>query len=229
MIVSATGPGIPRPQASPTGLSASPRSETSFGQHADQRVVVHAVVLALELHDLVAAGVGPGDPHRVHRGVGAGRRHACHLDPAGQLAQELHGPDLVLRGQGEADAATHALADVVVDAVVGMPEEDGPIAHPQVDVLVAVEIPDAAALAAIDVDRAVAPGAEVGVGATGQRPDRPPVHRGLDVALQAGSGEFGGHDSSALLDRLVRAVIAAARGGWRRVERHGGVLRGRNA
>ena len=52
---------------------------------ADQRVVVDAVVLALELHDLLAAGVGPGDAHRVHRRLGARHGHARLVDPAGEL------------------------------------------------------------------------------------------------------------------------------------------------
>ena len=53
---------------------------------ADQRVVVDAVVLALELHDLLAAGVRPGDAHRVHRRLGAGHGHPRLVDPAGELA-----------------------------------------------------------------------------------------------------------------------------------------------
>ena len=197
MIVSATGPGMPRPQVRRTGLSASPRSATSFGQDADQGVVVDAVVLALELHDLVAARVGPRDAHGVHRRLGAGDGHAGHVDPAGQLAEELHRPDLVLGGQREADAAAHPLVDVVVDAVVAVTEDDRPVAHPQVDVLVAVQVPDAAALAAVDVDRVLAPGPEVRVGAAGQRLHRPVVHRELGVAVQRGRGRgFRGHGSS---------------------------------
>ena len=75
------------------------------GADADQRVVVDAVVLALELHDLLATGVRPGDAHRVHRRLGAGHGHPRHVDPARHLADELDGADLVLARQAEADAA----------------------------------------------------------------------------------------------------------------------------
>ena len=144
---------------------------------ADQRVVVDAVVLALELHDLLAAGVGAGDAHRVHRRLGARHGQARHVDPAGQLADELDRPDLVLARQAEADAAAHPLVDVVVDPRVAVPEDDRPIAHPQVDVLVAVVVPDQPALAAIDVDRVLAPRPEVRVRATGHVLERSLVHR----------------------------------------------------
>ena len=86
----------------------------------DQGVVVDAVVLALELHDLGAAGVAAGDAHRVHRRLGAGHGHPGLADPAGHLLDELHRLDLVLRGEGEADAAAHPLVDVVVDPRVAV-------------------------------------------------------------------------------------------------------------
>ena len=73
------------------------------------------------------------------------------------------------RREREADAPAHPLVDVVVDALVAVAEDDRPVAHPQVDELVAVDVPDAAALAPIDVDRVLAPGPEVRVGAAGQR------------------------------------------------------------
>ena len=101
------------------------------------------------------------------------------------------------RGQREADALAHPLVDVVVDALVAVAEDDRAVAHPQVDELVAIDVPDVAALATIDVDRVVAPGAEVRVGATGQRPQGARVHRGLGLApergVAAGGGGLGGH------------------------------------
>ena len=115
MIVSATALGMPRPQARRDRVVLVAELGHVVGRDADQRVVVDAVVLALELHDLLAAGVGPGDAHRVHRRLGAGHRHARLVDPAGQLADELHRPDLVLGRQAEADALAHPLVDVVVD------------------------------------------------------------------------------------------------------------------
>ena len=86
----------------------------------------------------------------------------------------------------------HALVDVVVDPLVAVAEDHRAVAHPQVDELVAVDVPDLAALAAIDIDRAFAPGPEVRVGATGQRLERAPVQRRLGVAADRGRGPGGG-------------------------------------
>ena len=104
----------------------------------------------------------PRHAHGVHGGLGARGGQAGHL-AEGQLGDQLAGADLVLAGEAEADAQAHALVDVVVHARVGVAEDDRPVAHAQVDELVAVDVPDAAALAAIDVDRVLTPGTEVGV------------------------------------------------------------------
>ena len=101
-----------------------------------------------------------------------GHRHPGLVDPAGQLLEQLHRLDLVLGGEREADALAHPLVDVVVDALVAVAEDDRAVAHPQVDELVAVDVPDPAALAAIDVDRVLAPRPEVRVRPAGQRPQR---------------------------------------------------------
>ena len=166
---------------------------------ADQGVVVDAVVLALELHDLRAAGEAARDPHRVHRALGPRDGHPDLLDPAGQLLDELSGQDLVLAGEAEADAPPHPLVDVIVDPLVGVAEDDRAVAHPEVDELVAVEVPDVPALAPIDVDRVLAPGPEVGIGAARQGLERPPVHLQLAIApdrRNGGGRGLGGHDPS---------------------------------
>ena len=164
---------------------------------ADQRVVVDAVVLALELHDPLAARVGARETHEVHRRLGARDRHARHVDPAGQLADELDRPDLVLAGEAEADALAHPLVDVVVDARVAMAEDHRAIAHPQIDVLIPVGVPDERALSPVDVDRALAPGPEVRVGAARHVLRGAPVQRQLALAAEAGGaggGGLGGHE-----------------------------------
>ena len=188
MIVWLTASGMPRPQASATGFSWSPSSAHVVRGDADQGVVVDAVVLALELHDLVAARVGAGDAHRVHRRLGAGHGHPGLVDPAGQLLDELDRADLVLARQREADALAHPLVDVVVDPLVVVAEDDRAVAQAQVDELVAVEVPDRPALAAIDVDRVVAPGAEVRVRATWEALERALVERHLALAAEGGRG-----------------------------------------
>ena len=149
------------------------------GADADQGVVVDAVVLALELHDLVATRERARDAHRVHRRLGAGHGHPGLRDPRVELLDELHRPDLVLAREREADPQAHPLVDVVVDALVAVAQDHRAVAHAQVDELVAVDVPDAAALAAVDVDRVLAPGPEVRVRAARQRPQRAAVRRQL--------------------------------------------------
>src|SRR4029077_4953968 len=118
---------------------------------------VDPVVLALELHDLLAAGVAAGDAHGVHRRLGARYREAGPLDPAGDLAEELGRADLVFAGEAEAHPPAHPLVDVIVDPIVGVPEDHRAIAHAEIDELVAIDVPDSPAFAAIDVDRVLSP------------------------------------------------------------------------
>ena len=156
-----------------------------------------AVVLALELHDLRPAGEPAGDAHGVHRRLGPGHGHSRHLDPAGELLDELGDTDLILAREAEAHAPAHPLVHVVVHAIVAMAEDHGTVAHAQVDELVPVEVPDAAALAPIDVDRVLAPGPEVRVRPAGQAAPRSRVHRVLAIAPERGrrsSGRSGGHE-----------------------------------
>ena len=141
----------------------------------------------------------------VHRGLGAGHGHARHVDPAGQLADELDRADLVLARQAEADALAHPLVDVVVDARVAVAEDDRSVAHPQVDELVAVGIPDEPALAAIDVDRVVAPRSEVRVRAAGQSLRRAPIQRQLAVATDVRDDVSGGGLSGHADPRVARS------------------------
>ena len=89
----------------------------SSGPDADQRVVVDAVVLALELHDLARG--------RCRRGRCASRASSprcrrpssgpCRPSRSARTTSSI-GADLVLAGQAEADALAHPLVDVVVDA-----------------------------------------------------------------------------------------------------------------
>src|SRR4030067_603457 len=52
------------------------------------------------------------------------------------LAPDLRRAALVLAGERDADAPAHPLVDVVVHAVVAVAEDDRPVAHAQVHVLV---------------------------------------------------------------------------------------------
>ena len=65
-----------------------------------------------------------------------------------------------------------------------------------VDVLVAIEVPDHAALATVDVDRVLAPRPEVRIRAAGHRSQRARIERGLGLAAECGrrrGGGLGGH------------------------------------
>src|SRR5207247_1488993 len=123
----------------------------------------------------------------------------------GQLLDQLHRPDLVLAREGEADTLAHLLVDVVVDALVAMAEDDRPIPHPQVDVLVAIDVPDSAALAPVDVDRVITPHPEVRVRAAWHRPEGALVEGGLAFPAERRSwfgGGFWSHEQprGAVLD-----------------------------
>ena len=92
-----------------------------------------------------------------------------------------------------------------------MTEDDRAVAHPEIDVLVPVQVPDPAAFASIEIDRVVAPGPEVRVRAAGKTPQRPRVHFLLPGPLEGGSrkgGGFGGHDRSTM--RLIDAPATGA-------------------
>ncbi len=156
-------------------------------QHADQGVVVDAVVLPLELHDPVAAGEAACDPDGVHRRFRARHGHACHVAER-HLADELRDRDLVLAGEAEADPTTHPVIDMLVDAGIPVTQDRGTVAHAQVDELGTVEVPDQAALATVDVDGVLAPGAEVRIGTAGHGPERPAVRPELALPGQCGRG-----------------------------------------
>ncbi len=128
---------------------------------ADQHVIVVAVVAALELDDLLAAGVAPRDANGVHGGLGAG---VAEADEVGAES----GPDLL--GQRDPVLDRERVAGAVGDPVLerlgqewmrvsGGQDAEG---HVEVDVLVAVGVPDAAAarighegrIRVIDLERA---------------------------------------------------------------------------
>ncbi len=200
MTVSAMTPGMPRPRTNRIGIV--PVAELRRFVRRDQGVVVHAVVLALELDDAVTPRERPRHAHGMHRGLGARDGQAGHL-AEGHLGDQLAGLDLVLARQAEADASREPLDDVRIDALIRVPEDGRAVAHAQVDELVAVQVPDAGALATVDVDRVGVPDPEVRVGATGHRAQRATVELGLALARE-GSGWLHGHAGS-MLGRRGRA------------------------
>src|ERR1700674_2775421 len=113
--------------------------------------VVPAVVAAAE--HAIAAGEGARRPHRRGGRVAAGLAVAHRLGPRHQLAHQLGDLDFQRMHQREGDAVRELLPDGGVDRLVGVAERQRPDAHLEVDVLVAVDVPDVAALAARQILR----------------------------------------------------------------------------
>jgi hypothetical protein len=114
--------------------------------------VAVAVVGALDLEQDVAARDGPHQPHRVHRGLGAGVAEAPQRQ-AEALLQVLAANHGVLGRLGEVRAALDALGDDLGDPRMGVADGDGAVAVVEVDVLVAVDVDHLRAVAVSEVDR----------------------------------------------------------------------------
>ena len=140
-----------------------------------------AVVGAGELEDLLAPGRGAGQADGAHRGLGPRGGHAHHLDgrhPAGDLVGQV---DLALRRRAERRPALGRRHDRGQDRGMGVPVDERPPGAHVVDVVVAVDVDDLGAVAALDEDRVAA-----------DRPHRP--HRRVDPAghpLQRAGVELG--------------------------------------
>ena len=118
----------------------------------DHHVVVMAVVGAEDLHDRVATGDAPGDPDRVHRRLRAGVDVAPVLEPpaTGEL---LADDDRILGRRGEVRPEPDPVGDGLRDHVVRVALHHRAEAVVEVEVLVAVDVPDLGALAVGEVDR----------------------------------------------------------------------------
>ena len=118
----------------------------------DHHAVVVAVVGAEDLHDRVALRVRAGDPDGVHRRLRAGVRVAPARElPA--LGELLADDDRVLGRRREVRAERVALRDRLADGGVGVALDHRAEAVVEVEVLVAVDVPDERAGAALEVDR----------------------------------------------------------------------------
>ena len=115
------------------------------------RPVVPAVVAAAD--DLIAAGVGPRQPHRSRRGRAAADQKAEHLHSRDQIDQHLR--DLELLGmRGAVDGALiHLRLHRRVDSGVVVAQQDRTEAQQIVQILVAVHVPEAGAGCPLRKDR----------------------------------------------------------------------------
>ena len=119
-----------------------------------------AVVAAVELEDEVAARHRPRDAHRAHRGLGAARHEAQHLEVRHALDDTFGELDLEPGGNAERGAELHGTVDRVEHHLGGVAEHERAPREHVVDVLVAVRVPDARALAALGHERFATDAAE---------------------------------------------------------------------
>ena len=118
----------------------------------DHDRVVVAVVGAEDLHHGVAARVGARDPDRVHRGLGA-RVRVAPAREAPAAVELLGDDDGVLGRRGEVRALRVALLERRADDRVRVALDHRAEAVVEVQVLVAVDVPHARAVTALEVDR----------------------------------------------------------------------------
>jgi hypothetical protein len=100
--------------------------------------------------DQVTAGVGAGQPDRAGGGVRSVTAELHHLGAVDQLQEGLGAGRLDRRRAGEVAAAQQFALHGLDHGGIGVTEADGAVAHPVLDVLTAVHVPDPAAGAARD-------------------------------------------------------------------------------
>ena len=129
------------------GEPGMPRVATP-GARGHQQAVGVAVVAAVELDDLAAAGEAAGHAQRAHRGLGA-RRHEAHLLHRGHALHHALGQlHLGRAGRAVGGAAERRLAHGLDDLGVGVAQDHGPPGAHVVDVALAVGVHDPRALGA---------------------------------------------------------------------------------
>src|SRR5262245_23514841 len=87
------------------------------------------------------------------RGLGPRHREARQLGAGDETVDELGPADLVLVRGAEVRAEPDLDTDGLDHGRMAVAEEEGAVAHPVIDVLVAVDVPLVAPSRALDVDR----------------------------------------------------------------------------
>jgi hypothetical protein len=124
----------------------------AFRRQAHQAVVAHAVIAALELEDLVAAAERAGDAHGIGVRLGAAADEA-HLLRAGHRIDDRRGqPDAVLVVGEERGAEWQLRLHRGNHLGMAVADEHRAGAQQEIDILVAADIPDAAAATLADDD-----------------------------------------------------------------------------
>ncbi len=135
------------------GVGPSGSRLSAERRDADGREVVRAVVAALDLGNLGAAGEGLGGPDCVHRRLGARAGEPDEIDRRQARAEHLREPHLGLGGGAEGDTLSGLLLDRPRDVRVGMAHDQAGRVQHEVEVAVAVDVVDVVALAALDEER----------------------------------------------------------------------------
>ncbi len=141
MTYSAIPLGIPDEAWALIGLVGSAQAAARRGGRRVQKVIAQSVVLAFELDEFLAAGMGPRQAQGVHRRLGAAVRQAHLVQPghAGEPFRQLdfhHGREGEDR-PGVADRLRHSIGH----RRITMAEHDRAEPHAIVDVALAVAVP----------------------------------------------------------------------------------------
>jgi len=167
----------------------------SFGLNANKSGIVQAVVAAFELQDLFAAGGGTRDAAGVHGDFGSARAEANHFD--GVALADFFGkfPFLIVR-HAESGATMKFLFDSFYHGGMTVASHQRTETQVVVNVFVAIEIVNTAALSILDKNRIRLVMAIVAGNAERNSLKRPFVRRGRFRRALLVSGKF-------LLQRVV--------------------------
>ena len=109
--------------------------------HAGRHAVGPAVEVTGELHELRPAGRGARQPDGQMRRLRSRHREPHHLGRGDEPRDPVGPLDLQLVAGAVVGALAHLPLDRLDHRGVGVPEEQGPVAHPVVDVLPPVHVP----------------------------------------------------------------------------------------
>ena len=129
------------------GTCRHPRGDRRVVRRVDAHGdgVVPAVEVARELHDLRAPRVGAGQAQGEVRGLGARHGEARQLPARNEAVDQLGPADLQLVAAAHVGDARHLLLHGLDHRGMAVADEERPVAHPVVDILVAVDVPLVAA------------------------------------------------------------------------------------
>src|SRR2546428_1960453 len=123
-----------------------------LGLDADKRSVMQSVVRAFELQNLVATRGGARDAAGVHGDFRAAGAESHHIDRIA-LANFFRKLPFLLVGHAEGCAFMQFLFDGLYHGVVAKPPHPRPVAQGVINVLVAIDVMNAAAFAILDKNR----------------------------------------------------------------------------